>query len=218
MVRTVDGRYPGEMTLMFVPFFSCSWWLSLPGLREVPSIFSVYCATLCEEIHVQYTFRVLEDGGHNLPSRECGFCFFGFWRPWVTPLHWRTFALGHEVMHPCLVRCHDRIQKKPPSCSYCDNNDCATCSRVLLRSSVNKRGLHRVHTFEYWRCCLMIVFTLPSLMFSIPDNLRTVIYLFSQMSASTRSLFLPVMEVLGRCSWGSFSTVSLPFLNALLHL
>jgi len=32
---------------------------------------------LCEEIHVQYTFRVPEDGGHNLPSRERGFRFFG---------------------------------------------------------------------------------------------------------------------------------------------
>ena len=33
----VDGRYPGEMTLMFASFFSCSWWLSLLGLREVLS-------------------------------------------------------------------------------------------------------------------------------------------------------------------------------------
>jgi len=92
-------------------------------------------------------------------------------------------------MHPCLVRCHDRIQKKSPSCSYRDNNDCATCSLVLLCLSVKKRGIHRAHTFEYWRCCLIIVFTLPSLMFSIPDNSRTVIRLFSRMSASTRSLF-----------------------------
>ena len=29
--RCVDGRYPGEMTLTFEPFFSCSWWLSLLG-------------------------------------------------------------------------------------------------------------------------------------------------------------------------------------------
>ena len=33
----VDRRYPGEMTLMFEPFFSCSWWLPLLGLREVLS-------------------------------------------------------------------------------------------------------------------------------------------------------------------------------------
>ena len=65
---------------------------------------------------------------------------------------------------------------------------------------------------------LMAVFTLPSLMFSIPDNSRTAVRLFSRMSASTRSLFSLVMEVVGRCSWGSLSTVSLPFLNAPLHL
>jgi len=181
-------------------------------------IFTVYFATHSEEIHVQYTFRVPEDGGHNLPSTERGFWFFGFRRPWVMPLHWRTFALGREVMHPHLICCHDRIQKKPPFCLYHDNNDCATCSCVLLCSSFNKRGVHRGHTFEYWRCCLMIAFTLPSLMFSIVDNLQAVIHLFSQMSALTWSLFLPVMEVLSQCSWGSFSTVFLPFLNALLHL
>jgi hypothetical protein len=72
--------------------------------------------------------------------------------------------------------------------------------------------------FEYWRCSLIIIFTLPSLMFRIPDNSRTVIRLFSQMSASTRPLFSPVTQILGRCSWGSFSTVSLPFLNTLLYL
>jgi len=45
-------------------------------------------------------------------------------------------------------------------------------------------------TFEYWRCCLIIVFTLPSLMFCIPDNSRTVIRLFSWMSTSTQLLVL----------------------------
>jgi len=192
----------------------CLYW----AFEKCWVIFSVYCVTLCGEIHVEYTFRVPEDGGYNLPSREHGFHFFGFRRPCVMLLHWRTFALRREVMHPHLVRCHYRIQKKFPSCSYCDNNDCATCSRVLSCLSVNKHGIHWVHIFEYWRCCLMIVFTLPSLMFSIPDYLPTVIHLFSQMSASTRSLFLPVVEVLSRRSWGSFSIISVPFLNTLLHL
>ena len=88
----------------------CLYW----AFEKCRVIFSVYCATLCEEIHVQYTFRVPEDGGHNLPSGERGFRFFGFRRSWVTPLHWRTFALGREVMHPRLVRCHDRIKEKAP--------------------------------------------------------------------------------------------------------
>ena len=48
----VDGRYPGKMTLTFASFFACSWCLSLLGLREVTSNIRVYCATLCEEIHV----------------------------------------------------------------------------------------------------------------------------------------------------------------------
>ena len=51
-----------------------------------------------------------------------------------------------------------------------------------------------------WWLSLLIVCTLPSLMFSIPDNSRTVICLFSRMSASTRSLFSPDMEVLYRRS------------------
>ena len=43
----VDWHYPGEMTQMFAPFFSCSWWLSLLGLREVPSnIQSLLCDAL----------------------------------------------------------------------------------------------------------------------------------------------------------------------------
>jgi len=108
--------------------------------------------------------------------------------------------------------------KSSPSCSYYDNNDCATCSRVLLRSSVNKGGIHQAHNFKYWRCCLMIVFTLPSLMFSIPDNSQKVIRLFSWISTSTRSVFSHVIEVLGQRSWGSFSTIFLPFLNAMHHL
>jgi len=65
---------------------------------------------------------------------------------------------------------------------------------------------------------LLIVFTLPSLMFSIPDNSRTAICLFYWISASTRSLFSPIVEVLSRRSWVSFTAVSLPFLKALLHL
>ena len=68
--------------------------------------------------------------------------------------------------------------KTSPSCSYRDTNYCCTYSRVFLRSSVDKCGIHRSYTFEYWRCCLVIVFTLPSLMFSIPDNSPTVIRLF----------------------------------------
>ena len=78
------------------------------------------------------TYRVPEDGGRNLPSRERGLRFFGFQRPWVMPLHWRTFALRHEVMHPRLIRRHDRIQNKSPSCLYRDNYDCATCRPVLV--------------------------------------------------------------------------------------
>ena len=31
----------------------------------------------------------------------------------MTPLHRRTFVLGREVMHPRLIRCHNRIQKSP---------------------------------------------------------------------------------------------------------
>ena len=169
----VDRHYPGEMTWCLRPISlvpgGCLYW----AFEKCRVICSVYCAMLCEEIHVKYTFRFPEDGDHNLPSRERDFCFFGFWRPWMTPLHWRTFTLGHEVMHPRLVRCHDRIPKKSPSCSYHDDNDCATCSRVLSCSSVNKHGIHWVHTFEYWGGCLAIVFTLPSLMFSIPDNFWT---------------------------------------------
>ena len=61
----------------------CLYW----AFEKCRVIFSIYCVMLCEEIHVQYTFRLPEDGGHNLPSKECGFCFFGFQRPWVMPLH-----------------------------------------------------------------------------------------------------------------------------------
>jgi len=43
----VDGRYPGEMTLTFAPFFSCSWWLPLLGLREVPN--NIQCL-LCDAL------------------------------------------------------------------------------------------------------------------------------------------------------------------------
>ena len=64
-----------------------------------------------------------------------------------------------------------------------------------------------------WWLSLLIVFTLPSLMLSTPYNSRTVIRLFSGMSASMRSMFWPVIEVLGRRPWRSFSTVSLPFLT-----
>jgi len=83
----VDGRYPGEMTLMFV-FFSlvpdgCLYW----AFRKFWVTFSVYCAMPCEEIHVQYAFRVPADDGHYLPSREHSFCFFGFRRPWVKALY-----------------------------------------------------------------------------------------------------------------------------------
>ena len=53
-------------------------------------------------------------------------------RPRPTPLHWRMFALGREVKHPRLVRCHDRIPNKSPSCSYHNNKDCTTCSHVLV--------------------------------------------------------------------------------------
>ena len=114
----------------------CALFLLFRAFEKCRVIFSVYCATLCEEIHVQYTFRVPEDGGQNLPSKERGFRFFGFRGPWMTPLHWRTFALGREVKHPRLIRCHNRIKKKKsPSCSYRDNNDCRhlqPCTRVSL--------------------------------------------------------------------------------------
>ena len=73
----MDGRYPREMTLTFAHFAlipdGCLYW----AFEKCRVIFSGYCATLYEEINVQYTFRVTEDGGHNLPSRECGFCFLG---------------------------------------------------------------------------------------------------------------------------------------------
>jgi hypothetical protein len=77
----MDGRYPGEMTLMFrfslVPDGCLTW-----AFGKCLVIFSIYCVMLCEEIHVQYTFRVSEDGDHNLPSREHGFCFvLGFGDP-----------------------------------------------------------------------------------------------------------------------------------------
>ena len=57
----------------------------------------------------------------------------------------------------------------------------------------------------FFSCSWWLYFTLPSLMLSIPDNSLTVIRLFSRMSASTRSLFSPVTEVLSRRSRGSFS-------------
>ena len=151
----------------------------------------------CEDIHVQYTFRVPEDDGHYLPSSERGFRFFGFRRSRVKALHWRTFAIKRGAMHPRLVHCHDRIQKNSPSCSY---RDCTTCSSVHLCFSVNKCRINRVHTFEYWRCSLMNVFTQPSLMFSTQDNSLTVTHLFSWMRASMRSLFSSVIKVLGWCS------------------
>ena len=44
-------------------------------------IFSIYCVMLCEEIHMQYTFTVPEDGGHNLPSRNVVFTFLGYGDP-----------------------------------------------------------------------------------------------------------------------------------------
>jgi len=100
--------------MMFAPFFSCSWRLSLLGLREVSSNIqafivrrsvrkSTYSTPLESQKMVAITF----------PAENVVFAFFGFRRFWVTPLHWRTFALRREVMHPRIVRCHDRVQKNP---------------------------------------------------------------------------------------------------------
>ena len=63
------------------------WHWCLRPFSPVPDgwcrvIFSVYCATLCEEIHVQYTFRVPEDGGHKPSQQRTWFSLFlGFGDP-----------------------------------------------------------------------------------------------------------------------------------------
>jgi len=78
----VDRRYPGEMTLMFVPFFSCSWWVSFGAFEKRRVIFSVYCATLCEEIYVQYTFIEFQKMvAITLPAENVVFTFFGIEDP-----------------------------------------------------------------------------------------------------------------------------------------
>ena len=71
--RALSWRNDTDVCALFslVPD-GCLYW----AFGKCRVIFSIYCVTLCEEIHVRYTFKVPEDGGHNLPSKEHGFRFF----------------------------------------------------------------------------------------------------------------------------------------------
>ena len=97
----VDGRYPWEMTLMFAPFFSCSWWLSLLGLREVPSNILAFIVRRCVRKSTYSTpLESQKMVAITFPAENVVFAFFGFRRFWVKPL--QSFS-GWKPKYSCLT-------------------------------------------------------------------------------------------------------------------
>jgi hypothetical protein len=76
----VDGRYPGEITLMFAPFVYCSWWLSLLIVFTLPSLM----------FSIQTTRRQLFACSLEWVHRR-GHC---------SRLLWKSSASAHEVHSP----------------------------------------------------------------------------------------------------------------------